>query len=204
MTTPPSFPALPGQTWSVHKRPTFSTRVAAHVSGREVRAALYAQALYEFELTYSGLDSAGADNGLQANSLQALMGLYLAVQGQFGTFIYTDPTDNSVESQPVGQGDGSTTDFTLVRTLGGTSEIISWCGAISAVFLNGVSVSPSAYSLVAPNTLSFTSPPTTGQLIEASFTYGFICRFIDDQEDFENFMSGLWSVDSLKFRSVKP
>jgi hypothetical protein len=31
---PFSFPALPGLSWSVHKRPLFSTRVAAHVSGR--------------------------------------------------------------------------------------------------------------------------------------------------------------------------
>ena len=55
MTTPPSFPALPGQSWSVHKRPTFSTRVAAHVSGREVRTPFFAHTLYEFELTFDGL-----------------------------------------------------------------------------------------------------------------------------------------------------
>ena len=41
MTTPPSFPSLAGQGWSVHKKPIFSTIVASHVSGREVRDALY-------------------------------------------------------------------------------------------------------------------------------------------------------------------
>ncbi len=95
MTTPPSFPVLPGQGWSVHKKPTLSTRVASHVSGREVRSPLYASTLYEFELTYDGLASNAAYPGLGVNSLQSLMGLYIQVQGQFGTFLYTDPTDNT-------------------------------------------------------------------------------------------------------------
>ena len=57
MTTPPSFPTLTGLGWSVHKKPLFSTIVAAHVSGREVRNALYQNPIWQFELTYEGLDS---------------------------------------------------------------------------------------------------------------------------------------------------
>ena len=62
--TPLTFPQLPGQGWSVHKRPSFSTRVASHVSGREVRSALYAATLYEFELTFDGLVAGGGFGGL--------------------------------------------------------------------------------------------------------------------------------------------
>lgn len=43
----------------------------------------------------------------------------------------------------------------------------------------------------------------SGMIISADCNYGFNCRFLDDQEDFEEFMSGLWKVESLKFRSVK-
>ena len=46
-----TLPTLPGQGWSVKKTPIFSTRISPHVSGREVRASLYAHALYQFELT---------------------------------------------------------------------------------------------------------------------------------------------------------
>src|SRR3984893_1436141 len=92
---PFSFPALPGLSWSVHKRPSFSTRVASHVSGREVRLPFYAVTLYEFELTIEGMDSSSAYPGLGVNSLQSLLGLYLQCQGQFGTFLYVDPTDNT-------------------------------------------------------------------------------------------------------------
>jgi hypothetical protein len=203
MTAPPSFPALAGQGWSVHKRPTFSTRVASHVSGREVRQSLYANTLYEFELTFDGLSSGSAFPGLGDESLQSLMGLYLQSAGQFGTFLYTDPTDNEAAGQPIGTGDGTTTSFTFMRTLGGFVEPVSWVTAVEAVFLNGIA-QPSGWSLSQPNTLTFSSAPGSGSVIAATFSFAFVCRFLDDQNDFEEFMSGLWTVQSLKFRSVKP
>lgn len=204
MTMPPSFPLLPGQGWSVHKRPTFSTRVTSHVSGREVRAPLYYQGLYEFELTIEGLDSSGVFTGLGANTLQSLMGLYISCQGQYGTFLYTDPTDNSVVGQAIGTGNGTQTIFTFRRTLGGATEPVSWVNSpVSNVYLNGVN-QPSGWTLTQPNTLIFATAPGAGVAITATFTYAFNCRFLDDQEDFENFMNGLWQVQSLKFRMVKP
>jgi uncharacterized protein (TIGR02217 family) len=200
MSTPPSFPVLAGQGWSVHKRPTFSTRVANHVSGREVRQPLYAYTLYEFELTFDALASDAAP-GLGA--LQSLMGLYLQCEGQYGTFLYTDPTDNAVAGQGIATGDGATTSFTLQRTLGGFIEPVSWVSSVANVYLNGVA-QPSGWTLTQLNTLSFTTAPASGAVITADFAYAFVCRFLDDQEDFEEFMSGLWQVQSLKFRSVKP
>ena len=56
MTTPPSFPSLAGQGWSVHKKPTFNTIVASATSGREVRDSLWQYPLWEFELVFDGLD----------------------------------------------------------------------------------------------------------------------------------------------------
>jgi uncharacterized protein (TIGR02217 family) len=203
LTTPPSFPALAGQGWSVHKRPTFSTRVASHVSGREVRQSLYAYTLYEFELTFDGLASGASFSGLGSNSLQSLMGLFLQVGGQYGTFLYTDPTDNAVTGQGIAIGDGTTKAFPFMRTLGGFIEPVSWVASVANVYLNGVNQA-SGWSLTQPNTLTFSSAPGSGVAITANFSYAFVCRFLDDVEDFEEFMSGLWTVQSLKFRSVKP
>ena len=96
MTMPPSFPTLPGLGWSVHKKPVFSTLVASHVSGREVRDALYQNPIWQFELTFDALSSSPTSYpGAGANSLQALMGFFLQMQGQFGTFLYNDPTDSA-------------------------------------------------------------------------------------------------------------
>ena len=204
MTTPPSFPTLAGQGWSVHKKPTFSTIVAPHVSGREVRDALYQNPIWQFEAVFDGLDSSSDTYpGLGANSLQALMGLFLQCQGQYGTFLYTDPTDSAASSSTVfATGDGTTVDFTLSRYLGPFLEPVGWVTTVTQVEIAG-SVLGSGWGLNTPNTLSFASPPAAGASIGATFAYAFQCRFDADDLDFEQFMQNLWKADSVKFRSVR-
>jgi uncharacterized protein (TIGR02217 family) len=203
MTTPPSFPALSGQGWSVHKKPVFSTIVASHVSGREVRDALYQNPIWQFELTFDGMDStASTYAGLGANSLQTLMGFFLENQGQYGTFLYTDPTDSAANDVTFATGDGITTTFTFARYMGAFLEPVGYVTGLTAVYLNGV-VQSSGYSFIAPNTLNFSPAPGLGVPIAATFTYAFQCRFDEDDMDFDQFMSALWKVDSVKFKSVR-
>jgi hypothetical protein len=197
----PIFPTLPGQGWSIKKTPTFSTRVATHSSGREVRAPFYAHALYQFELAFDALDSTGANVGLQAQSLQALMGFWMSCGGQQGTFLYVDQTDNAVTSQTIATGDGATTGFVLGRGLGGYYEPASYVTTIANVTVAGASTT--AYTLTAPNIIQFTTAPASGANIVASFSYAFQCRFLEDTAEFENFASGLWKIDGLKFRQVR-
>jgi uncharacterized protein (TIGR02217 family) len=198
---PATFPTLPGQGWSVKKTPTFSTRVASHSSGREVRVGLYAHALYEFELTFDALDSSGVDTGLQALSLQNLMGFWLACGGSLGTFLYIDPTDHIAVNQVVAIGDGATSAFMLGRSIGGYYEPVSYAIAVGSLTVGGVATT--AYTFTAPNTIVLAAPPAVGASIAVSFSYAFQCRFTDDQAEFENFMSGLWRAKSLKFRQVR-
>ncbi len=204
MATPPSFPTLAGQGWSVHKKPTWSTIVASHVSGREVRYANYQYPIWNFELTFDGLDgtTTGRYGALGASSLQTLMGFFLQCQGQFSTFLYTDPTDYTATGQALGAGNGSTTTFTLARSLGGFLEPVGWTTSISNVSLNGMTQA-SGWSLVTPNSLVFASPPGAGVAVAATFAYAFQCRFDDDTLDFDQFMSNLWKLESVKFRSVR-
>jgi hypothetical protein len=203
MTTPPTFPTLPGQGWSVHKKPTFSTLVASHVSGREVRDSLWQYPIWQFELTFDALASDSASYpGLGAQSLQSLMGLFLQCQGQWGAFLYTDPTDNAVVDQGVAIGDGATKTFIMPRTLGGFIEPVGWVTGLANVKVNGA-LRTSGVSLTTPNSLVFASAPAAGAIISASFSYAFLCRFVDDSADFEQFMQNLWSLQSLKFCSVR-
>jgi hypothetical protein len=203
--TPPALPSLPGLAWSRHKKPGFSTRVASHVSGREVRVALMTYPLYEFEAAYNGLasSSTAAFASLGASSLQSLMGFFLQLQGQAGVFLYTDPDDNAVTGQNIGVGNGSTLSFVMGRTLGGFNEPVDWVSSIANVYLNGVAQASSSYIFTPPNSLGFYTAPGAGVVITADFTFAFQCRFLDDQMDFEEFMSSLWKLDSMKFRSIK-
>jgi hypothetical protein len=207
MTTPPSLPTLPGLNWSRHKKPRFNTRVASHVSGREVRVALMTNPLYEFEANYNGLLSsaspAAALAGLGAASLQSLMGFFLQMQGQFGTFLYTDPDDSTVSGGAIATGSGATQSFIIPRALGGFSEPCSWVTNVSAVYLNGVAQATSTWTFTAPNSLIFNNAPGSGVAITADFTFAFQCRFLDDQMDFEEFISALWKLDKMAFRSIK-
>ena len=165
MTTPPSFPTLAGLGWSVHKKPTFSTIVASHVSGREVRNTLYQNPIWNFEVTFDGLTSSSSQfSGLNPNSLQTLMGFFLQMQGQYGTFLYIDPTDNAATNVALlnpstGEitGDGTTTTFTFSRYMGAFFEPVGWVTSVANVFLNNVN-QPSGWSLSAPNSLVFASP----------------------------------------------
>lgn len=203
MTAPPSFPTSPGQGWSVHKQPTFATIVASHVSGREVRDALYQYPIWRFELTFDGLASdATSYPGLGAQSLQNLMGLFLQCQGQLGTFLYADPTDDSATNQIFATGDGATTSFAFARALGGFLEPVGWVTGVAQVTVGGVAQS-GGWSLATPNSLVFATAPANGAAIGASFQYAFQCRFDDDAADFEQFMQNLWTLQSLKFRSVR-
>jgi hypothetical protein len=199
--SPPIFPTLPGQGWNIKKTPSFSTRVASHPSGREVRASLYAHALYQFELSFDALDSSGANSGVQTQSLQTLMGFWLTCGGQQGTFLYVDPTDNTVSAQTIGTGDGANKRFTFGRSIGGYYEPASYVTAITSVTVAGAATS--AYTFTAPNLIDFTTAPASGAQIAASFAYAFQCRFLDDAAEFENFASGLWKIEGLKFRQVR-
>ncbi|HET6377939.1 MAG TPA: glycoside hydrolase TIM-barrel-like domain-containing protein [Methylocella sp.] len=167
---PFTFPSLPGLAWSVHKKPSFSTRVANHVSGREVRAPFYSQTLYEFELTIEGMDSGGEHAGLGLQSLQSLMGLYLQCQGQYGTFIFTDSSDYHATLEALGFTDGVTTDFVLLRHIGDAVEPVSWATVIYNVYIDGVLQPGSSYQLVAPNILRFTGAPGAPAKLHSSDT----------------------------------
>ena len=158
MTTPPSFPTLTGLGWSVHKKPLFSTIVATHVSGREVRNALYQNPIWQFELTYEGLNStSNTYPGLGANSLQTLMGFFLQMQGQL-VLLYADPTDNTSTNATFANGDGVTRTFTFSRFMGAFLEPVGLVTSISNVFLNTVN-GPSGWSLRPPTPLCLQQRP---------------------------------------------
>lgn len=191
------------QGWSLHRRPTWATRLSTSASGREVRAPSYVTPFYEFELTYEVLNASTALGGAFANSLQLIMGFFQQCQGQYASFLFTDPDFNTITGGSIGTGTGGATGFTLQRTIGGYSEAVGWTNAVTAVYINGVAQSGGTWSLTQPNTISFITPPALGAAITADFTYYFACRFVDDIQDFEEWARNLHSLKSCKFRSVR-
>jgi uncharacterized protein (TIGR02217 family) len=200
------FPALPGLAWSVTKSPISQTRIQRAVSGRELRALDYPYPLYQFQLTFAVLRQNVAGG---YNELNTLMAFYKACQGAYGTFLFDDPTDDTITGQLVGVGDSSNNAFQLVRTNGGLvafTEPVVAVNQLSAVYLAGIRQNPVTYScatgLNSTGILTFSAPPATGTAITADFSYYFRCRFVNDSYEFENFMYQLWRVQKLSFMTV--
>jgi uncharacterized protein (TIGR02217 family) len=194
------FPTLIGQGWSVTKAPQFATRIQRSVSGRELRTADMPYPVWNFALTFSYLPTA---------DFNTLLAFFLARQGSFDTFLYSDPTDNSVWAGYFGTGTGSQTVYQLERAIAGGGsgndffEPVTAPNALGAIYLNGVVQSPSGYSVdPASGLVTFASPPAPGLSITADFSFFFRCRFADDTSEFENFMHQLWQLKKLQFVSV--
>lgn len=201
------FPSLPGLAWSVTKTPTFQTRIQRAVSGRELRAVDYPFPLWQFTLAFDLLrdnPAAGYDE------LQTLMGFFMLCQGAYGTFLFDDPTDDQVAGQQIGVGNASTTVFQLLRSMGtalpggGFQEPIVAPNVVSAVYLDGITQSPTSYNIDHDTgMLTFSKAPGRGLIITADFSYYFRCRFTDDSYGFDNFMFQLWQLKKLTFITVR-
>jgi uncharacterized protein (TIGR02217 family) len=207
--TLPVFPSLPGQGWSVKKTPRFSTRIAKHSSGREVRAPRFAQTLYDFELVFDGLASNGGYPALGRHTLQILMDFFVALQGSFGTFLYTDRADSRGTGVPLTPaGNGSLTTFNFQRALFDRFERVGYVSYVSAIYINGNAQSGN-WTLANPTAavpwpnLTFTSAPASGAVVSADFNWQFVCRSSEDTLEFEEFMEALWKQDGWPFQSVR-
>ena len=140
------------------------------------------------------------------SDLQTLLGFYLARQGQYDSFLFADPTDNSVSLQSFGTGDGTTTAFQLGRVYGGFAEAIQNPFQV-AIFDNGTQKS-SGYTVGTLGTVNgglvtFTTAPTAGHALTWSGSFFFRLRFKDDNSEFNQFLTNLYEHKGLDCTSVK-
>lgn len=63
-------------------------------------------------------------------------------------------------------------------------------------------VDPADYTVTMPNLIVFDSAIPEGSTLYGSFQYYFVCRFQEDQMDFEKFMDKLWNLNECSFRSI--
>jgi hypothetical protein len=204
---PLQFPVLPGMGWPVHRRPNWRTIISPHPSGGEDRSRLWQYPLWEFELTFDGLTTSASLQSQLANlapqSLQTLLGFYLVAGGQQLPFIFRDPDFNAQVAGPVGTGDGSSIVFQFFRMVNGAKEPASLVTGTPTVYFNGVAQALGSYVIIYPNNLVFYTAPPLGTIITADFNYEFLCRFIDDGEDFQQLILSIFELTTLKFRQIR-
>jgi uncharacterized protein (TIGR02217 family) len=186
------FPTLPGLAWSVFKRPVFNTQVQTSVNLSELRASLSATPVYRFRLSFSVL----RDDRVH-DELRTLAGFFKARRGKFDSWRYRDPDDCRVVRQGLGVGDGIRTVWPLLRSFGEFTERVAQVEAIEEVRVNEVPTTD--YTLSSTGVLSFFDPPAVSAAVDWSGTYWHRCRFVNDEQEYEQFLYQLWKAQSVEF-----
>lgn len=186
------------------------TTVGTTKSLREMRVAQQTYPLWDIELVFEELldqtqNSTPYSPFAGQTEYEQLVQQWLMSYGQTGVFAFEAPWDNSRTDQAIGVGDGVSTDFTVFRTWAtgaiATSAPVGVINTVTNVKLNGSTVSSSAYYTTRSVLTFFTAPPA-GAVITMTFSFYYLCRFVADEQDFEEFAKNRWTVPSLKFRAV--
>ena len=195
---PPVFPSLPGITYPVRRSVKWAATMHDSLSGKRVRTSYYSFPIYQYEVAFNFLRTSAA-----LLEWQQLVGFINALLGTQGLFLYQDTNDSSSGTNQVfGQGDGLTTTFRLVRSLGSFVEPIFFPDTpIPTVRVNGTPTA--AYTLFGTNQIVFNVAPPAGQNVDWTGTFKWPCRFDNDPFDFDNFASGFFEAKSLKFSTEK-
>jgi hypothetical protein len=197
---PPIFPSLPGLAFPVKRSQVWETVRHDALSGKRIRYPQWTYPIYRYEVLFDFLRS-----GSQAE-WQTLAGFIASVQGPAQLWAFNDTNDNAVTNQSFGQTDGvNAGPYQLVRTLGGFTEPVYLPvltgGLVPQITVGGTPTTN--YTVSAYGAVTFNSVPAGGQALAWTGSFYWPCRFDEDAADFENFMSQLWELKSLKFSTEK-
>lgn len=198
-----TFPVLRGLTFNNTRTPVWSTITHKSSSGKQQRAALWSYPIWRYKLSYEILR---ADTAHQ--ELQTLAGFFLEHRGAWDSWLYSDPSDNTVVGQSIGIGNGSTTQFQLVRTYGANgntfAEPMTAINGAPVIKVDGVTKTVTTdYTISATGLVTFTSAPASSAAITADFSYYFRCHFTTDELEFNQFMYDLWEAQTVEFETLK-
>ncbi len=189
-----------------------------------MRAALWANPLWDFKLSWEILADSGTvpgsagpfdpvvfdpvvfdTTGSGATPMRTFLDFFLARQGSFDSFLFVDPTDNSVTSQIFGTGDGITTQFQLSRTFGGAfNEAVQNINGAPVIQDNGVTKTAGVdYAIGTTGIIVFSVAPLAGHVLTWTGSFYFRLRFKNDLQELENFLYKLWRLHTLELTSVK-
>ena len=205
----PVFPPLPAG-FPVKLSVVMDTTLGTTKSLREMRVAQQTFPLWDLELPFEELLDQTQNQILYSpfmgfQQYEELVQTFLMMYGQTGIFAFNAPWDYSRTDQYIAIGDGITMDFPIFRTWAtgsvATAAPIGMVDTVTNVKLNGAVVDPTLYVL-SRSYIHFSTPPTNGETITMTLSFYYLCRFVADEQDYDEFSKNRWTVPSLKFRAV--
>lgn len=187
------YPVLPGQAFPRIRMPRWETQITSSDSGRDWATTGQLAPRYTYKIPY---------NYLRAADFDLLMGFFNARKGRADTFLFEDRDDKTVSTpQVIGTGNGTTTKFPLLRTLGGFTEQVGRHKTITQVRINGSATA--AYTLGDDGSITFNTAPANGAVLDWTGEYYWRCRFVQDAWEFTEFVRLLRSLARVEFETVK-
>lgn len=188
-------PVLAGLTWDIGTAPQFNTKVHRAVSGYEVRAAYMVNPLWTFKLKYDLLRDDVANN-----EFKTLLGFFNSRQGQFDSFLYSNPADKTVTAQQFGIGTGAQTAYQLTRSYGGYVEPVQNLNGAASIYIGGVlKTLTTDYTISTTGMVTFVTAPAAAAVITWTGSFYYRCRFLSDTMDLNQFMNNRYSLNKLEF-----
>jgi len=198
---------IQGLTWEGSRSVTFVTNFNDSITGKPSTSTYTQYPTIEWDLNYELLNQAAAQD-----DLKKIVGLFNQQQGQATWFLYVDPAFNSVVQEVFFVGNNVTKQAQLTaqyRIAGGPGipEMIQALQNPSAVVLRDITagvnlVQGTDYTIGATGIITFTSAPALNHQIAWSGNFYYICKFVSDDLNPDQFMQQFWSLQSIKFRSV--
>lgn len=179
--------------------PEYSTDIVITQGGHEQRNINWSAARAKYNVAY----------GVKTQSqLNTLIGFFRARKGRADGFRFKDWTDFSATAQNIGTGDGSTTQFQLVKTY--TSGSVTETRIITKPVSGSISIykagvlQSSGYSVsTTTGILTFNTAPANGVAITASFEFDVPVRFDTDRLSASLESYGIGSINDIPLVEVR-
>jgi len=142
-----------GLGFTVMREPRWNTGVQRSLTGKRSTIAYQPYPLMHYELNYSVLR-----DDLTPSDFKSIVGLFNSLQGQFDSFLFTDPDFNLAQDMQFGVGTGSLTTYQITATFENTggpggAEIIQNFNGSPSIYINRYGLLEAMASAVRENFL---------------------------------------------------
>lgn len=160
--------------------PRFSTSILVDGSGGEQRNANWGQPLGRWQI---------GDRKLTQFELDYFLDFHSNRKGAAEGFRFKDWTDYQASMQPIGIGNGSKTQFQLIKryTIAAYTAIrpiLKPVGGTVNIYSNGIAISSGWIADLTTGVITFANPPANGAAITADFEFDMPVRFEQDNIEF--------------------
>jgi len=182
--------------------PQFFTNISTLSSGEEQRNALWQSQRGIWQLAYGIQDSSAPDS-----NIQDVIDFYYARMGQLHGFRFKDWSDFTITGpQLIGTGDGSETDFQVVKKY--TSGSSTFSRVITRIVTGTLSVYVNDVLQVSGYTenlglIAFSSPVTNTHTVKVTCEFDVPVRFNQDALSITTYRDGVFSIESLEIIELK-